>query len=116
MAFVVTWVANSLALYCIAYVLGGRGIEVASLGAAFIAGAILTVVNAVVKPILLVLTLPLTIVTLGLFYFVLSAICLWITAALVPGIGVHGVFATILAAILVSLLSALIQRVMRPRR
>lgn len=116
MAFVITWVANSLALYCVAYLLGGRGVEVASVGAAFIAGAILTVVNAIVKPILLVLTLPLTLITLGLFYFVLSAICLWITAKLVPGFAVHGVLATIVAAVLVSLLSALIQRVARDRR
>ena len=66
-AILVTWIANSLAIYCVAYLM--LSVEVASLRDAFIAGAILSLINAIVKPILVVLTLPLTVVTLGLLLF-----------------------------------------------
>jgi len=59
-------------------------------------------VNTVVKPILFVLTLPFTILTLGLFLFVLNAICLWITALLVPGFDVVGAWTTLLASLILA--------------
>src|SRR2546428_9392720 len=54
------------------------------------AGLVLALINAVVRPILLLLTLPITLVTLGLFLFVLNAFCLWLTSELVKGFEVHG--------------------------
>ncbi len=83
MALVLTWIGNSLAIYAVAYLM--RSVEVASLLNAFVAGGVLTLINAVVKPILVILTLPLTIVTLGLFYFFVTAFCLWLASYLVPG-------------------------------
>ena len=88
LALIVTWVANSLAIYIVAYLL--ERVEVASLGAAFLAGAVLTLINALVKPVIVILTLPLTLVTLGLFYFVVTAFCLWLASRLVPGFLVQG--------------------------
>ena len=82
-AILVTWIANSLAIYGVAYLM--RSVEVASVGDAFLAGAVLTLINAFVKPILVILTLPLTILTLGLFYFVVTAFCLWLVSELCPG-------------------------------
>ncbi len=108
-AILVTWIANSLAIYAVAYLL--RSVEVASPRDAFIAGAVLTVINAVVKPILVILTLPLTVVTLGLFYFVVTAFCLWLAAWFVPGFLIQGTFMTLVAAVLVSLFSAFIARI-----
>lgn len=106
----VTWIANSLAIYAVAYLMGGMG--VASLREAFIIGAVLSLVNALVKPIVVLLTLPLTVLTLGLFYFVVSAFCLWLTSALVPGFQLHGFFTTVLAAFLISVFSAFISRIL----
>ena len=106
----VTWVANSVAIYFVAYLL--ERVEVASWGAAFFAGAVLTLINTLVKPVIVILTLPLTIVTLGLFYFVVTAFCLWLASQLVPGFLVQGFFTTVFASILVSLFSTLIGSVL----
>lgn len=106
----VTWIANSLAIYFAAYLLGG--VDVASLRDAFIAGAVLSLINALVKPIIVILTLPLTIVTLGLFYFVVTAFCLWLASRLVDGFLIQGVLTTIVAAILISIFSAFISSVL----
>lgn len=106
MALVLTWIGNSLAIYAVAYLM--RSVEVASLLTAFVAGGVLTLINAFVKPILVILTLPLTILTLGLFYFLVTAFCLWLASYLVPGFMVTGVLSTILAAILVSIISAVL--------
>ncbi|MBP6716333.1 MAG: phage holin family protein [Acidobacteria bacterium] len=108
---VLTWVANSAAIWLVAYLFSG--ITVASWTDAFVAGLVLTLVNAVVRPILLVLTLPITIVTLGLFYFVISAICLGLTARLIDGFAVSGWFNTIVASIFISIASTLIQSALK---
>jgi putative membrane protein len=105
-AILVTWAANSVAIYAVAYLLSS--VDVASWSHAFLAGAVLTLINAFVKPIVVILTLPLTVVTLGLFYFVVTAFCLWLASKLVPGFLVQGFFMTIVAAVLVSLFSAVI--------
>jgi putative membrane protein len=110
MTLVVTWIANSLAIFAVAYVM--ESVQVASLGVAFLAGALLPLVNALVRPVVVLLTLPLTIVTLGLFYFVVTAFCLWLTSELVPGFIVHGFFMTVVASILISIFSALINRIL----
>jgi putative membrane protein len=102
----ITWIANSLAIYAVAYLM--RGVNVASFTDALLAGALLSIVNALVKPIVVLLTLPLTIVTLGLFYFVVTAFCLWLTAEIAPGFMVTGFFTTIVASILIGILSAVI--------
>ena len=109
--FAISWIANSLAILAVASLFGV--VAVGSVPDAFVAGAVLSLVNAIVRPILVVLTLPLTIVTLGLFYFVITGFCLWLTARLIPGFAVHGVFMTIVASVLISLISTLIARALR---
>lgn len=81
------------------------GIHLAGLGPALIAGLVLGIVNAIVRPILVILTLPLTLLTLGLFLFVLNALCLWLTARLVPGFDIGGFGPALLGALIVSLVS-----------
>jgi putative membrane protein len=78
------------------------GFRVDGFWPAFFAAVVLAAVNTVVKPILFVLTLPFTILTLGLFLFVLNAICLWITAVIVPGFRVDGAWTTLLASLLLA--------------
>ena len=109
-SILVTWIANSLAIYLVAYLLGG--VDVASLRDAFLAGAVLSIINAIVKPVVVLLTLPLTILTLGLFYFVVTAFCLWLASRFVTGFILQGFFTTVIAAILISLFSTLIARIL----
>ena len=81
------------------------GIQIAGPGAAILAGLLLGVVNALVRPVLLLLTLPFTLVTLGLFIFVVNGICFALTAALVPGFRISGFLAALLGSIVVSIVS-----------
>lgn len=84
------------------------GITVRGALAALVAGLVLGLINAIVRPILIVLTFPLTLVTLGLFLFVLNALCLWLTSALVPGFDVAGFWSAFLGALLLSVVSWLL--------
>jgi putative membrane protein len=110
MSILVTWIANSLAIYVVGYLMGG--VDVASLRDAFLAGAVLSMINAIVKPVIVILTLPITVLTLGLFYFVVTAFCLWLASKFVQGFMLQGFFTTIIAALLISLFSAFIARVL----
>jgi putative membrane protein len=109
-AILITWIANSVAIYFVAYLMGS--VEVASWRDAFLAGAVLSLVNAIVKPAVVILTLPLTLLTLGLFYFVVTAFCLWLASVFVPGFMLGGFLSTVVAAILISLVSAVISRLL----
>ncbi|MCC7008308.1 MAG: phage holin family protein [Acidobacteria bacterium] len=81
------------------------GLRLAGPGTALVAGAVLGVVNVLVKPVLILLTLPFTLVTLGLFLFVVNAICLGLTAAVVPGFDIAGFWSALVGALLVSIVS-----------
>ena len=106
MGFLIRLVANALAILAAAYIV--PGIEVSG-GLALIAAAlVLGLVNAVVRPVLLFLTLPFTLVTLGLFIFLLNAFCLWLTSVLVTGFDVHGFWAAVVGAVIVSAVSWLV--------
>jgi putative membrane protein len=83
------------------------GFRVAGWGPALIAALVFGIVNTIVKPILFVLTLPFTILTLGLFLFVLNMIMLWITAALVPGFQVHGLWTSFIASLALAVVGML---------
>jgi len=69
---------------------------------AIFASIVLAAVNTVLKPILFVLTLPLTILTLGLFLFILNAICLWIASLLVPGFSIRDLGTAVVASLLLA--------------
>lgn len=81
------------------------GIEVTGLGTLVIAALVLGVINAVVRPVLVFFTFPLTLLTLGLFLLVLNAFCLWLTSVVVPGFLVRGFWSAILGSILISIVS-----------
>jgi len=83
------------------------GFYVEGMVAALIAAVVLAIVNTIVRPILFFLTLPFTIVTLGLFLLVLNAMMLWLTAALVPGFEVRGWLTAIVASLVLSLVGML---------
>ena len=81
------------------------GIQAKGWGSALIAAAVLGLLNILVKPLLIILTLPLTIVTLGLFLFVVNAIVLSLVGYLVPGFRVKGFWAAVFGAVVISLFS-----------
>jgi putative membrane protein len=103
MGFLARVLINALAIFFAAAIV--PGIEIRGPLATLGAGLVLGLVNAVVRPVLLVLTLPLTLVTLGLFLFVLNALCLWLTSALVKGFEVHGFWSAFFGALIVSVVS-----------
>jgi putative membrane protein len=114
MRFLVRLVLNGLAIIIAAWLL--PGIHIASSLSALLAGVILGFVNAIVRPVLFFLTLPLTLLTLGLFIFVLNAICFALTAWLVPGFSVDGFFSALVGALLVSVVSWILNGLVVGRR
>jgi putative membrane protein len=105
------WLINTVALIAVAYLM--PSISVSSFGAALVAALVLGLINAVVRPVLVLLTLPVTILTLGLFIFVLNGLLFWAVGTWLEGFNVGGFWAGVLGAILFSivswLLSALVQ-------
>ena len=114
MRFLARLVLNGLAIIIAAWLL--PGIHITSTLSALLAGVILGFVNAIVRPVLFFLTLPLTLLTLGLFIFVLNAICFALTAWLVPGFSVDGFLPAILGALLVSVVSWILNGLVVGRR
>lgn len=97
------WILNAVALLVVAYLL--PGITVASFGSALIAALVLGLLNTVVKPFLVLLTLPLTFVTLGLFLLVLNALVFWWAGSILKGFQVDGFWWAVIGAVVYSLVS-----------
>lgn len=81
------------------------GVDLDTFAAALIAAVSIAVVNTLIRPIISLLSLPLTLVTFGLFSFVVNGICFWLAAAFVPGFDVHGILGTILGPVALSFIS-----------
>ena len=103
MGFLIRVLVNGAAILLAASIV--PGVAVRSVTSALIAGFVLALINAIVRPILVFLTLPITLVTLGLFIFVLNAFCFWLASVFVPGLSVHGFLAAFLGALIVSVVS-----------
>lgn len=91
------------------------GISIAGAGTFLLAGALLGLVNAVVRPLVVLLTLPITILTLGLFLFVVNAAMIGLVARLLPGFQVAGFFSALLCSLVVSVVSHLASAFIGPR-
>jgi len=103
MRLLLLWLLNALALLAVTYVM--PSIQVTGFMWALIAAVVLGLLNTLVKPILAILTLPITILTLGLFYLVLNGFMFWLASAFLPGFQVDGVVAAILGALLYSVIA-----------
>jgi putative membrane protein len=103
MGFLLRVVVNALAIMLAASI--GPGIRVDGVVPALIGGLLLGLVNAVVRPVLIILTLPITLVTLGLFLLVLNGLCFWLVASIVKGFYVAGFWSAFLGALIVSIVS-----------
>jgi len=103
MQLILRWLISALALLALPYVISG--IEVKSFYIALIIAVVLGLINAVVRPILILLTLPVTVLTLGLFILVINALLFWFVASFVDGFQVSGFWAAFFGAILYSLIT-----------
>jgi putative membrane protein len=108
MEIILVWILNAVALLVAAYLL--PGITVASFGSALIAALVLGLLNTLVKPLLVLLTLPITVVTLGLFLLVLNALLFWFAGSILKGFQVNGFWWAVLGAIVYSIVSGLLSR------
>lgn len=110
MKLLIKWLLSAVALLAVAYLYSG--VVVTSFTGALIAAAVLGALNMVVRPILVLLTLPVTVVTLGLFLFVVNALMFWAAASLVSGLSVTGFGAALLGSLIYSVLQLVIDFVL----
>ena len=109
--FLLTWLATAVSLVITAFLV--PGFTIISFSSAIVGAAVLGLVNAVIKPILVLFTLPLTILTLGLFLFIVNAIALGLVSYLTPGLTVTGFFPALFGSIVLTFVSGLIDRFFR---
>ncbi len=100
---IVNWLLSALSLVIVAHVI--RGFEISGFGTALIAAVVIGFVNATIGLVLKILTLPLTLVSLGIFWFVINALMLKLASALVPGFSIQGFLPAFFGAIVLSLVN-----------
>ena len=103
MRIVLVWILNAVALWLVAVVL--PGVTVQDEISALVAAIVLGLVNAVIKPVLIILTLPVTLLTLGLFLLVLNGLLFWGVASILPGFNVDGFWWGVAGALIYSVLT-----------
>jgi len=106
MGILVNWLVYSIAIALSAYLL--PGVSINGITTTLIVAVVLGLVNAIIKPILVVLTLPVNFLTLGLFTFVINALLIMLTDSLVPGFTVDGFWWALLFSLVLSLVSGVL--------
>jgi len=104
----IRWILLALSLILVAWIV--PGIAINGFFAALLAALVIGIVNILIRPIVVALTLPINLLTLGLFTFVINALLLMLVAAIVPGFTVAGFGAALIGSILLSILSVVINR------
>ncbi len=103
MSLIIRWFINALALMLVAYLYSG--VQVTGIVQALIAALVLGLVNAIIRPILVILTLPVTVLTLGLFIFIINAFLFWFVAEVVKGFNVSGFMAALIGSLMYSVIT-----------
>jgi putative membrane protein len=103
MRLVLTWLINAVALLAIPYLM--HSVDVTSVAAALVAALVLALVNTLIRPVLLLLTLPVTVLSLGLFIFIINGLMFWLVAQWVDGFHVDSFLSAIGGALLYSVIS-----------
>ena len=106
MKLIVRWLLLASALLLVAYLY--PGVQVASFGSALIAAFVLGIFNTLVRPLLVLLTLPVTLLTLGLFLFVINALMFWAAASVLAGFNVAGFWAALIGSLIYSVCGVVI--------
>lgn len=110
MKLILKWVLSAAALLAVAYLYSG--VAVNSFTSALIAAAVIGLLNMIVRPVLVVLTLPVTLITLGLFLFVINALMFWAASGLLNSFQVAGFGAALIGSLIYSALGLLIDAVL----
>ena len=108
MGLLLSWILNAISLAILVYFIAPFfhiGVSTHNIGTLIIAALVVGIVNAIVRPILTLLSIPLIVVTLGLFLFVVNALLLWLVGAIVPGFHVDGFWAAFWGAIWLGIIS-----------
>jgi putative membrane protein len=100
MGIFIRWLILTAAIIAASYLIDG--IRISGFFSAFFAAAVLGILNALFRPILFILTLPINIMTLGLFTFVINALLLKMASGVIPGFDVHGFWSAVFAALIIS--------------
>lgn len=114
MRLILLWCCNALALLAVAYLL--PGIRVDGFGSALIAALVLGLINTLVRPLLILLTLPATVLTMGLFILVINGLLFWFAGSVLRGFEVSGFWVGVLGALLYSIISYVLSLLVPPRR
>src|SRR5262245_23563600 len=107
LALLVNWLLNALSLIIVAHVI--RGFDVTSFGTALIAALVVGLINATLGFFLKIVTFPLTLLTLGIFWFVVNALMLKLAASLVPGFTIQGFLPAFFGAIVLSIVNVILK-------
>lgn len=107
MSVIFKWLLSALAVLIAAYLL--PGVVVASIWTAIVVALVLALLNVVIKPILIILTLPINLLTLGLFTFVINALIVMLAAAIVPGFQSGGFLNALLFSLLLTIIQSLFE-------
>lgn len=114
MRLLIGWMLSALALLAVAYLV--PGIHVSSFMSALIAAAVIGLANLLIKPFLLILTLPVTIITLGLFIFVINGLLFWLAGYFLQGFDVKTISAGIIGAIFYSIISWILSTIVTDQK
>ncbi len=106
MKLIINWVLSAIALLAVTYLYSG--VQVTSFGSAMIAALVIGLFNTFLRPVLVVLTLPVTVVTLGLFLFVINALMFWSASGVLDGFKVDGFGAALVGSVIYSVFGVLI--------
>lgn len=111
MKLLANWILNALALFLVSRIMPGIHLE--GFGSALVAVMVIGLVNALIRPVLLLLTLPINILTLGLFTLILNALMLTLASSITPGFKIDGFGSAFLSSILLSIVSLLLHSLVR---
>lgn len=115
MRLLITWLINAAALFALPHLIDS--VRVSNFWTALFAALVLGLVNALLRPILIFLTLPVTVLTLGLFILIVNGLMFWVVAHMVPGFHVAGFWSAVGAALLYSVISwALSSLILKDKR
>ncbi len=114
MRLLLNWVLSAVAVWIVAQLV--PGIHVSGAAAALIAALVIGFINATIGALLKIITFPLTLLTLGVFWFVINALMLKLASALVPGFQVHGFLAAFIGAIVLSVVNLVLKAIVMPKQ
>ena len=113
MEILVNWIINTLAILCAAYIL--PGVHITDFFTAFVLAVVLGIINIIFKPLLIIFTLPITVLTLGFFTLVINALLILLAAKIVPGFRVDGFWWAFLFSLVFSTINSFFNRIVKQK-